>query len=164
MKLLSTLLLFSFFQCSFATTYYISPQGSDENGNGSISNPWQTLYRATTAVVTPGSIIHVSAGTYNEILQSTLAVGVSIEGDGVTSVLKSALTADWKEMLTLVSETQGTKGNQRISNLKFDGQSLSTYLGIRIVGRSNVEVDHITMVDFKSNGIFFDARTDNKEA
>jgi nicotinamide mononucleotide transporter len=163
MKLLFTFFFFLFFQCSFAATYYISTNGSDENGNGSINSPWQTLYRATSAVLTPGSIIHVNAGVYTEILQCTLAVGVSLEGDGITSVLKSALTADWKEMLVLSSDTQGTNGNQHISNLKFDGQNLTTYWGIRIIGRSNVEVHHITMENFKSNGIYFDGRTDNKE-
>jgi hypothetical protein len=163
MKLLFTFFFFLFFQCSFAATYYISTNGSDENGNGSINSPWQTLYRATSAVLTPGSIIHVNAGTYTEILQCTLAVGVSLEGDGITSVLKSALTADWKEMLVLSSDTQGKNGNQHISNLKFDGQNLTTYWGIRIIGRSNVEVHHITMENFKSNGIYFDGRTDNKE-
>lgn len=163
MKLVFTLFLFSVFHCTFAATYYISPKGSDENGNGTLSNPWHSLYKATSTVTTPGSIIHVMEGTYVEVQQCQLSVGVSIEGEGTTSILKSILTADWTEMLRLFSATEGTNGNQHISNLKFDGQNLLTYWGIRIVGRSNVEVHHITMVDFKSNGIFFDGMTGNTD-
>ena len=163
MKLLHTLLLFLFFQYSYAATFYISPNGSNENGDGSINNPWKTLYRATTVVSNVGDIIHVNAGIYMETQQCLLAVGVSIEGEGITSVIKSTLTADWAEILQLHSATEGTNGNQHIRYLKFDGQNLSTYWGIRIGGRSNVEVDHITMVDFKASGIFFDGRIDNTE-
>ena len=148
MKLLYTLFFFIIFHSSFATTYYISPNGSDD-GNGTISSPWKTLYRATNAVTIPESIIHINAGIYLEILQSKLAVGVSIEGEGNNSILKSTITADWQEMLSLVSDSEGTNGNQHISNLQFDGQSLSTYLAIRISGRSNVEVHHVTIINFK---------------
>ena len=159
-KLLTTLLLFTTLLVN-ATTYYIDPTGNDATGTGAIGAPWKTLFKATSTVTTSGDIIHVKSGTYVETLQSLLSVGVSIEGDGVSSIIKSTLTADWREILKLYSATEGTNGNQHIRNLKFDGQNLSTYWGINIVGRSNVEVDHITMVDFKSNGIFFDGRTDN---
>ncbi|MBS1509716.1 MAG: right-handed parallel beta-helix repeat-containing protein [Bacteroidetes bacterium] len=148
---------------AFSTVYYISPSGSDATGTGTITNPWKTLYKATFTVTTPGDIIHVTAGTYVETQQCQLSVGVSIEGDGVTSVLKSALTADWTEMLGLHSP-EGTNGNQHISNLKFDGQSLSTFWGIYIGGRSNVSIHDITMVDFKDRGIIFGGRNDGNGA
>ncbi|MEI7736259.1 MAG: hypothetical protein WCI49_12390, partial [Ferruginibacter sp.] len=162
MKLLLTVALFFLLPICFATTFYISPSGSDVNGNGSINSPWHSLFKATSAVTTPGSVIHVMAGTYIEDRQSLLVVGVSIEGEGITSVIKSSLTADWTEILSLKSAAEGTNGNQHVSYLKFDGQNLSTYWCIQIVGRSNVEIHHITMVDFKASGIFFDGRTDNK--
>lgn len=163
MKLLLTAALFFLLQSGAATTFYISPAGSDINGNGSINNPWHSLFKATSAVTVPGSIIYVTAGTYIEIQQSSLAVGVSIEGEGNNSIIKSSLTADWTEILSLKSAVEGTNGNQHIRNLKFDGQHLSTYWAIRIIGRSKVEVDHITIIDFKSDGIFFDGKTDNTE-
>lgn len=163
-KFLSVLFFLYCCHNSFAAVYYISPAGSDEAGNGSAGSPWRSLYKATSTVNKPGDIIHVMAGTYIEVNRCHLAEGVSIEGEGETSVIKSTLNGDWIEILRLYSEKEGTAGNQHISNLKFDGQNLTTYYGIQIIGRSNVEVHHITMVDFKSSGIFFDGRTDNVPA
>ncbi|MFN8250508.1 MAG: nicotinamide mononucleotide transporter [Ferruginibacter sp.] len=163
-KTLSVLLFFYCSHTCFATVYYISPAGSDETGNGSMGSPWRSLYKASSTVSKPGDIIHVMAGTYIETNRCHLAEGVSIEGEGDASVIKSTLNADWVEILRLYSEKEGSAGNQHISNLKFDGQNLTTYYGIQIIGRSNVEVHDITMVDFKSSGIFFDGRTDNVPA
>lgn len=143
-----------------ANTYYISPLGNDATGTGSLSSPWKTLYKAANTVTTAGTTIHVNAGTYTETAQIALRPGVSIEGDGISSVLKSSLTADWTEMLSLKS-AEGTNGSQHISNIKFDGQNLSTFWGIYIAGRSNVSIHDITMVDFKDRGILFTGRSDN---
>jgi hypothetical protein len=95
-------------------------------------------------------------------MQSALKPGVSIEGDGVTSILKSTLTADWTEVLSLKSP-EGTNGNQHVSGLKFDGQNLSTFWGIYVAGRSNVSIHDITMVDYKDKGVMFGGRNDNGE-
>jgi hypothetical protein len=65
MKLFSTLLLVMFFQFSMATTFYISPDGNDQTGNGSAGNPWKTLFKATSVVTNAGDIIHVNAGRNN---------------------------------------------------------------------------------------------------
>ncbi len=153
--------LFLFTSTANSTTYYISPTGNDATGTGAITNPWKTLYKATSTVSAAGDIIHVNAGTYTETLQCSLKVGVSIEGDGVSSVLRSTLSADWTEMLSLKS-AEGTNGNQHISNVKFDGQNLTTFWGIYIAGRSNVSVHDITMVNFKNRGVIFGGRNDNQ--
>jgi hypothetical protein len=161
--LLTVLLTISFIFCltinGFAATFYISPSGNDVTGDGSIGNPWRTLYKATQTVLTGGDIIHVNAGTYTETLQCSLAAGVSIEGDGITSIIRSTLTANFTELLSLAS-AEGTNGNQHISNLKFDGQNLSTYWAIWVKGRSNVSIYNCTIVDFKDRGILFSARSD----
>lgn len=160
MKLLFSLILVLFLQNSFAETYYISPAGNDETGTGSQRNPWKTLYKAASAVTKAGNTIHVKAGIYIETRQIALAVGVSIEGEGVSSVIKSSLTDDWKEILLLRSE-EGTMGDQHISNLKFDGQNLSTFWAINVSGRSNVSIYDCTILDFKDRAVIFDGRNDN---
>jgi nicotinamide mononucleotide transporter len=160
MKLLFTLAFFIFYCTVTASTYYISPKGNDKNGNGSIGSPWQSLYMATSTVTTPGNIIHVMAGIYTESVRSNLAVGVSIEGDSTGSIIKSALTEDWAAILSLLSP-EGTNGNQHISNLKLDGQNLSTFWAIHIAGRSNVSIYNCFITDFKDRGIVFDGRNDN---
>lgn len=160
MRSFFTLALLLFFYSSHAQTYYISATGSDAVGNGSPNSPWRTLYKAASVVKSPGSIIHVNAGTYTETEQVKLDAGVSIEGEGNSSVIKSALTADWKEILSLRSE-EGTNGNQHISNLKFDGQNLSTFWCIYISGRSNVSIYDCTIADFKDRGVIFNGRNDD---
>ena len=102
------------------TTYYIDSAGNNAN-NGSINSPWKTLAYACSKATSSGDIIHVNAGTFTETAQSILAVGVSIEGEGVTSIINSNLsTTDniANHLILLQSSTLNTNGNQSISYLK----------------------------------------------
>lgn len=160
MKFVFTILFLFFLLPCFADIYYISPAGNDITGTGTANNPWRTLHKAASSVTKAGDIIHVKPGIYSEAQQINLTPGVSIEGEGITSVIKSSLTEDWKEILSLRSE-EGTDGNQHISNLKFDGQNLSTFWAICVSGRSNVSIHNCTITDFKDRGVIFDGRNDN---
>src|SRR5690606_7327633 len=102
--------IFFFAVTAKATTYYISTTGNDATGDGSIGSPWKTLYKATS-VVTSGNIIHVNAGTYTETLTSTLAVGVSIEGEGTSSIIKASFSTVY-QMIIQAHSSEGTNGNQ----------------------------------------------------
>jgi hypothetical protein len=113
-----------------ATTYYIDPSGNDSN-NGSSGSPWKTLAYACSKATSSGDVIHVNAGTYTETVQSMLAVGVSIEGAGVTSVIQSHVGGS-SFTIYLYSSSQGTNGNQHISNIKMDGSVLTAYGAIKI--------------------------------
>jgi hypothetical protein len=157
------LFIFCFAFSSHATTYYVSSTGNDVTGNGTAGSPWKTLVKATTVVTTSGSIIHVNAGTYTETATCYLAIGVSIEGDGITSILRSAVTAFQSPLLRLTS-ADGTSGNQHISNLKFDGQSLATSWGIYVEGRSNVSINNCTVTNFGDRGVIFAATSGFAEA
>jgi nicotinamide mononucleotide transporter len=161
MKILSALLLFLFFQSSFATTYYISTKGSDKTGNGSIGNPWQSLYQATTVVTKAGDIIHVNAGIYTEIIRCTLAPGVSIEGEGAASIIQSTLTEPFVAIIIARSD-EGTDGNQHISNIKLDGSKRTTSWAIEIRGRKNVSIHDCIIADFEESGIIWGGRNDNE--
>lgn len=163
MRSFCSLVLIIFFYSSPAQTWYISATGSDAVGNGSFNNPWRTLVKAASVINTPGSIIHVKKGVYIETEQVKLAPGVSLEGEGDSSIIKSAITDDWKEILSLRSE-EGTNGNQHISNLKFDGQSLSTFWAIYVSGRSNVSIYDCSITDFKDRGVIFNGRNDDVAA
>ena len=105
--------------------------------------------------VTPGDIIHVNAGTYTEVTQSKLAVGVSIEGVGVTSIIKSHISTAGTFTILDSSTSQGTAGNQHISGIKMDGDALTGWAAIRIYQRSNVQVYNCTFVDFQIYGVGF---------
>ncbi len=51
-----------------AKSYYVSPQGSNEKGNGSIQSPFKTINRAFKGNLQPGDEVVVRPGTYNESL------------------------------------------------------------------------------------------------
>jgi uncharacterized repeat protein (TIGR02059 family) len=135
-------------------TYYIDPSGNDSN-NGSSGSPWKTLAYACSKATSSGDVIHVNAGTYTETVQSMLAVGVSIEGAGVISVIQSHVGGS-SFTIYLYSSSQGTNGNQHISNIKMDGSALTAYGAIKIDRRSNVEIYNCTFVDFNYYGVGFD--------
>jgi hypothetical protein len=161
------ILIFCFAQSAHAITYYISTTGNDATGNGTIANPWKTLNKATTTVTGTGNIIHVNAGIYIEPLQSNLAVGVSIEGDGyATTIINSTQTGTWSVFLELHSG-DGTNGNQHISGLTFDGgyvseSSFKTWVAIWVTGRSNVHIYNCNIRNWRQRGVIFNGiNTDN---
>jgi len=123
------LLILLFLCCSLTisgATYYIDPSGSDSN-SGSSSSPWKTLAYACSKVTTSGDIIFVNSGTYNEISRCVLAVGVSIVGQGVTSIIKSSYVATGKNDGAIYLNSgsgASTNGNQSISYIELDGNSL----------------------------------------
>jgi nicotinamide mononucleotide transporter len=163
MKALFTVWLILFYgSSSLATTYYISPKGSDSGGNGSLTNPWRSLSKATATVTTAGDIIHVNAGLYSETTSAVLAVGVSIEGEGTISVIQSVLQQEFIAII-IAASPEGTDGNQHISNLKLDGNKRTTSLAIEIRGRKNVSIHDCIITDFEHQGILWAGRNDNKD-
>ncbi len=151
-------LFFSTSLLSHATTYYIGPSGNNNTGNGSISYPWASLAYACTKVTTPGDIIHVNPGTYTETSQSVLAVGISIEGAGNTSIIHSHITAPGIYTILLASNSEGTNGNQQISYIRMEG-GLTAYSAIRVAARCNVKIHHCEFEDFFSEGVIFGGKT-----
>jgi len=135
------------------TTYYIDLLGNNSN-NGSGSSPWKTLAYACSRATAAGDIIHVNAGTYIETVQSVLAVGVSIEGVGNTSIIHSDITTAHTFTIQLSSSTQGTNGNQSISNIRMEG-GMTAYGAILINRRKNVSIHHCNIEDFFSRGVRF---------
>jgi len=142
-----------------ANTFYVSTTGNDATGTGTITAPWRTLAKATTAVTTSGSIIHVNAGTYVETATIALPVGVNLEGaDSSSTIIKSTVSADYTPLMN-VSSAVGTNGNQSISKLKFDGQ-LTNFLAIFVGGRGGVSIHDCSFSNFKDRGIIFSGKGD----
>lgn len=138
-----------------AATYYIDPAGTDGAGiAGGVATPWKTLSYACTRVTTSGDIIHVNSGSYTETVQSVLRVGVSIEGVGDASYIHSNVGGS-SFTIQAESGSPNTNGNQHISYIKMDGNSLTAYGAIRIAYRGNVEVHHCTIVNFNYYGVSF---------
>jgi uncharacterized repeat protein (TIGR02059 family) len=159
MKKLLVIILLAFSSIAQATTYYISTTGTDGSGHTGLSgDPWKTMPYACTRVTTSGDIIHINAGTYITTAQCELAVGVSIEGDGNTSIIRSQVTSDWSPTIALVSSVVNTNGNQHISNIRMEGSSQTAWGGIYISGRGNVKIYNCTFVDFKYTAVIFNGK------
>jgi hypothetical protein len=137
-------------------TYYIDPSGNDMSGDGSKSNPWNSLSFACGKVTGPGDIIHVNRGVYTESSVCRLAEGVSIEGDGKSSVIRSHYQDPevYGEFLVLLSGSL-TDGNQSISKIRIDGDNLTGYRAILVYNRNNVSIHDCEIVDFLYSGIYY---------
>jgi hypothetical protein len=143
-------------------SYYIASTGNDATGDGSISNPWLTLYKACTTVTTSGNTIFIAPGTYLETQTAPLAAGVSIEGaDSANCIIRGTMTANYVPIITASSVAEGTDGSQSISNLKFDGQSQATSWAISIVARKNVSIHHCTFINFNDVAVYWKGKGDN---
>jgi uncharacterized repeat protein (TIGR02059 family) len=159
MKNILIVLFFLINTLAGATTYYISPSGSDSNA-GSSSSPWKTLSFACSKATAAGDIIHVAAGTYSESSQSVLRAGVSIEGDDkTTTIIKS--TVGGSDYTIYMYSAAGTNGNQHISNITLNGNSLTAFAGIYCYGRNNVKIFNCNLLDFSDYGIRFDTYRQN---
>ena len=160
MKKLFTILFCLLFFIGNASTYYIRTDGNNANTGttNSSGGAWRTLVYAC-AHTTSGDIIHVVAGTFTEAGQATLPVGVSIEGDGVTSIIQASFSTANTAILVAAS-AEGTNGNQHISNCLWEGQ-LSTTWGIEIKGRSNFSIYNCTIQNFAQRGVMWSGRNDN---
>jgi hypothetical protein len=138
-------------------TYYISTTGN--NGNtGLVGQPWRNLSYAGTTATSVGDIIHILPGTFIETSRCNLAVGVSIEGEGATSIIKSHYVAgDKSDALILCSG--GVNASQYIHDFKMDGDNLTADNAIVVYNRSNVHIYGVTVNDFDIQGVRFGGNT-----
>lgn len=73
---------------------YVSPDGSNIDGDGSVNNPYQTIVKALSEITTNDSThifnIILSAGYYNETLQIRLKPWVNLIGYGINTVINNS--------------------------------------------------------------------------
>jgi len=141
----------------FSTTYYVATTGTDGAGHsGAVGDPWLTLAYACTRVTTAGDVIHINAGTYTCNTGAVVALGVSIEGDGDTSILTTtALTSDvgYGDAIINMNSEANANGSHTISYLKFDGNDLTGGMAINSINRNNVKIHHCTFIDFNWSAV-----------
>lgn len=156
-------------QINGTNTHYISTaaNGGSNSNNGSIESPWLTLAYACAHASTPGDTIYVNSGTYIETNECALSIGVSIKGAGKSNTIIKSHYATSRHSLhpfhasiTLLSTTQGSNGNQSISDLTLDGDNLKgdengnvSYIGILVYQRSNVIIHDCIIQSFFTGGI-----------
>ena len=148
---------------SQATTYYIRTDGNNSNaGTANTSGgAWRNLYYAC-AHTTSGDVINIGAGTFAEgNNQAIVPVGVSIVGQGVTSIVTYTYagadeTTETNGCVVLSSASPtSTNGNQSIGNIAFDGSSWTATRCIAVDYRNNVEIKNCTFTNFYYSAVTF---------
>jgi hypothetical protein len=142
----------------YNATYFIDPSGSNTTGTGTLLNPWQTLAYATTQVTTPNNLIFLQPGTYIETTTVNLAVGVSLQGDSSNTIIRSTVTGFLNPIIELASLTEGTNGNQSISNLQFNDLDRSTSAAIKILARGGVDINSCVFKSFEDAAVLISAK------
>ena len=138
---------------------YVSETGSDGTGDGSVGNPFATISHAATTA-SSGDTIFVQSGTITETATTTLPLGVSIYGEGATSIITTSSALD--PIISAVS-TAGdcVDGSHNISFVAFDGNSQTADIAIVSRYRSNVVVHDCSFVDFDENAVIIDGTSSN---
>jgi len=67
-------------------THYVATNGSNDDGDGSVGNPWQTITHAIEKV-SNGDKIHIKSGTYDECF--LVNKDIVIEGEAETEIWKT---------------------------------------------------------------------------
>ncbi len=148
-----------------AQTFYIDPSGDDVTGNGSADYPWKSLYKACQVASMRGNIIHINPGTYVENTTCLLAPGVSIVGSDAKKciITSTSLTTQFTAIINALS-SEGTDGNQSISNLTFDGNNETIAQAFNIRGRSDFSIHDCIFEDFNYVAVYWSGRGDVTDA
>ena len=83
-KIIILLFLFSSLALS-ATTYYVSPTGSDSNP-GTITQPWATWQKGFNSL-SPGDILYIRGGNYTGMYGSGHGVNISNRDGNASSLI-----------------------------------------------------------------------------
>ena len=162
MKKFLAILLFLFVSLAIkATEYYVTTpaNGGKDTNTGLIGFPFATLNYASLHVPAGTNTIHVGAGVFNEgINRIKFAEGVSLVGAGIIPPVTEVISSYVGDSLTLgsfvfSSSAQGTNGNQSVSNIWFDGSSITANLAIFVERRSNVVIYNCKFTNFKYSAI-----------
>jgi len=159
---LSFMLLLSLQTMAFASSYFVSPTGSNSN-NGSQSFPFKTINHALTQMAS-GDNLNVMAGTYQECIYKPIPNGQNANShtllaaypDGASVVLKPTNYAPCTA--NTVFFFQPTNENITIKGLELDGSGYNSSkgygnTGIHIEGSQNISIENSNIHDFKIAGV-----------
>jgi hypothetical protein len=143
---------------------YVSLSGNDTTGNGSIGNPYRTLFKAVS-VATSGQSIKLGTGTFVETNFILVPVGVSIYGDGTLNTIVTGSAALYDtytsggsykldKFLIQVVSVSLTAGNQTFKDFSVDGDSRQIRGGLYIAYRTNVIVENVDAYDCGANAFW----------
>jgi len=141
----------------WGATYYVSPNGNDTSGNGSLAAPWKTLSNACAKVTSPGNTIYLTPGTYTDNNRCNLATGITIQGAGkflvtITSAYNGAYRTGYIYRNT-ASTNPVPHGNNDISGFTLDGSNKTLSTGIWISGSDVITIHDLKFKKIKTSAI-----------
>ena len=147
-----------------ATTYYVSPSGSDNNDGLSTSNPFKTIAYACSKVPTGNHTIQLATGTYYESQTIYLKTGHQLIGAGSSGSNASIVTntvgfttmgspCDYSYSNYLVGVSD--KDNFSIKNIGFESSTDNLLDGAILLKYSeNFTIENVNINTFRWAGIY----------
>jgi hypothetical protein len=150
--------IFSVMNIMAATDWYVSTTGSNTTGNGSLSNPWQTIqFAVNNSFVVTGDAINVAPGTYIEcVLISKSIILKGATGQMTTTIIKAPATLPpASDPLSSIIIVSGTGVNFEISGLTIQGPGPSGCgsmgRGIFIRDGANANIHNNQILDIRDD-------------
>jgi hypothetical protein len=151
------LLLCGAASCLAQTDFYVTPSGSDTNPGTSIALAWKTIQQAANTA-TPGSTVHILAGTYNELITFNVSgmtgnpVTLQNYQNDVVTLSGAGFTAPYSNLIAINSK----------SNIVIDGLILENLIapfanGVLIVSNIGGGLENITLRNLTIRNIGFTA-------
>jgi parallel beta-helix repeat protein len=149
-----------FSQMLFATNYYVSPNGNDNNNGLSIATAFETIEKATYSVA-PGDTVFLMSGIYTKTYPESLIVYLTISGTAEKPITIRNYPGE-KPILQMNGTNWGA--------IKINGNDYIIIDGLTIIGNN----DNITLAYAQSqetiignpatagNGIMIDAEYNNE--
>src|SRR5688572_15730241 len=162
---LITLILFFCFYFSIAETFFISPSGNDQSGNGSREKPWRSIsFALKTIPHHQVNTLQILAGTYIESGPLAIPSSLSIVGAGVDlTTIKAASSFYYhpdqpgsSPEKFLISLIDGDPAHtQKLTNFAVDGSARQVHGGIYIENRDHVKIEQVRVRNMNFCGIWF---------
>ena len=153
-KILAAAAAFCFVGQSFATDWYVSPNGKNKNEGKSTSAPLKNIWKAIE-LASDGDVIRVAAGNYNGQMKQgwiKLDKPVSIIG-GYSNDFSSRDVVKNKTLFQPTNEMNGTKG-QGILHLNYKGANSKVVIDGFIFdqGEANPSLNNYSLYGENSEG------------
>ena len=128
-----------------------------DNGNSGTApdDAWRTLSYAGSNATTPGDIIYLLSGTFNESSRCNLSARVSIQGTSkaATIVNYSYAASSYSDGCIYAVSSSVINGSQSISNMTITTTSYASARAIYTRYRSNFTIHDVNIKGFDKSGI-----------
>jgi hypothetical protein len=164
-------LLFVSISVASATTIYVATDGTGDYNCDGIDD--QIEINLAIGNASSGDTVHLKAGTYilnygfDGVFGSgciDMKDGITLEGDGDTTILKLIDNYEYSEYIALISTSHGQIDNVIIRNLQLDAnlpnnpychKGFDGSYGILLFGPSDSLIESVTIIETSLDGIFF---------